>query len=40
MIRKWRASLVSISVALLLASDQTWKDKQVAEWSEAGKLEL
>src|SRR5689334_2685944 len=34
MLRKWRWSLLLISVALLAAADQPWKDKQAAEWSE------
>jgi hypothetical protein len=31
--RKWRLSLLPISVALVCAADQPWKDKQVAEWN-------
>jgi hypothetical protein len=31
--RKWQLSLLPISVALVFASDQPWKDKQVAEWN-------
>jgi hypothetical protein len=31
--RKWQLSLLPISVALVCAADQPWKDKQVAEWN-------
>jgi hypothetical protein len=34
MFPKWRLSLLPISMALLAAGDQPWKDKQVAEWNE------
>ena len=33
MYRKWQLSLLPISVALVFATDQAWKDKQVAEWN-------
>lgn len=34
MLRKWHLSLLPISVALVFAAEQPWKDKQVAEWNE------
>src|ERR1017187_298468 len=34
MISKQCLFLAALPVALLVASDQTWKDKQVAQWSE------
>jgi hypothetical protein len=34
MYRKWQLSLLPISVALVFAADQPWKDKQIAEWNE------
>jgi len=34
MLRKWRWSLLPISVMLLSAADQPWKDKESAEWNE------
>lgn len=40
MIRKWHLTLIPISVALLAAADQPWKDKQVAEWSEDDARQL
>lgn len=33
--RRQCACLVSVSVALLAAGEQPWKDKQISEWSEA-----
>jgi hypothetical protein len=30
----WKLSLVPISVTLLIAGEQAWKDKKVAEWNE------
>lgn len=35
MIRTWQVSLVPLSVALLMAADQPWKDKQAADWNDA-----
>lgn len=34
MYRKWQLSLLPVSVALTFAADQSWKDKQIAEWNE------
>jgi hypothetical protein len=34
MFYKWQLSILPFSLALLVAGDQTWKDKRVAEWSE------
>ena len=34
MLRKWHLSLLPFSVVLLVAGDQPWKDKRVAEWNE------
>ncbi|MCE5311078.1 MAG: hypothetical protein LLG20_25855 [Acidobacteriales bacterium] len=34
MFSKWQLSVLPFSLALLVAGDQTWKDKRVAEWSE------
>jgi uncharacterized membrane protein YgcG len=31
--RKWQLALVPITVTLVFAADQPWKDKQVAEWN-------
>jgi hypothetical protein len=30
----WQLSLLPLSIALLTAADQPWKDKQIAEWNE------
>ena len=34
MVRKWQLALLTISTALLAATDASWKDKQVAEWND------
>ena len=31
--RKWQLALVPITLTVMCAADQTWKDKQVAEWN-------
>jgi hypothetical protein len=35
MLRRRRLCLLSISVVVLAAGEQPWKDKQISEWSEA-----
>jgi len=35
MFRTWQLSLLPLSVALLMAADQPWKDKQVSDWNDA-----
>lgn len=35
MIRTWQLSVLPLSVALLMAADQPWKDKQVSDWTDA-----
>ncbi len=34
MLRAWKLALLPISVALLAAADQPWKDKEISEWSD------
>ena len=34
MLRKWQLFVLPISISLLAAGDQPWKDKQIAAWSE------
>src|SRR6185295_12542498 len=31
---KWQLSLLPISVVLVFAADQAWKDKRIPEWNE------
>lgn len=40
MIPKWQLPLVAVSVALLAAADQAWKDKQIPEWTESDAKQL
>lgn len=32
---KWRPCLLLMPALLLATADEAWKDKQIAEWSEA-----
>ncbi len=34
-IRAWQLSLLPVGVALLMAADQPWKDKQPTDWNDA-----
>ncbi len=40
MFDKWKLSFLTLSVALVAAGSQTWKDKPIAEWTEADAKEV
>lgn len=40
MIRKWQVPLLAVSVAVLAAAGQGWKDKQIPEWTESDAKQL